>query len=173
LKVRPQFKVIEGGLQLASDFMVQGDLRTIPLTTAAGYQGFMSKTCPVQTAAPNVYCPIGCQGRSPGGSEPTGPRVRPLERPDRRGPTHGPRVDGDTSAVMPACPGWTSDLVHGRPLSRRQHKVAASAGDSQRSQSNLTSDASKERRPRAPPPTPHRRRTLMVRRSVIRNRTDN
>lgn len=37
LKVRPQFKVIEGGLQLASDFMVQGDLKTIPLTTAAGY----------------------------------------------------------------------------------------------------------------------------------------
>lgn len=37
LKVRPQFKVIEGGLQLATDFMVQGDLRTIPLTTAAGY----------------------------------------------------------------------------------------------------------------------------------------
>lgn len=37
LKVRPQFKVIQGGLQLASDFMVQGDLKTIPLTTAAGY----------------------------------------------------------------------------------------------------------------------------------------
>lgn len=38
LGVRPQFKVIQGGLQLASDFMVQGDLYTIPLTTAAGYQ---------------------------------------------------------------------------------------------------------------------------------------
>jgi hypothetical protein len=38
LQIRPQFKVIEGGLQLASDFMIQGDLTTIPLTTAAGYQ---------------------------------------------------------------------------------------------------------------------------------------
>ena len=38
LGIRPQFKVISGGLQLASDYMVQGDLATIPLTTAAGYQ---------------------------------------------------------------------------------------------------------------------------------------
>jgi hypothetical protein len=38
LGVRPQFKVIQGGLQLASDYMIQGDLYTIPLTTAAGYQ---------------------------------------------------------------------------------------------------------------------------------------
>jgi hypothetical protein len=38
LGIRPQFKVIQGGMQLASDFMVQGDLYTIPLTTAAGYQ---------------------------------------------------------------------------------------------------------------------------------------
>jgi hypothetical protein len=38
LRIRPQFKVIQGGLQLASDYMVQGDLYTIPLTTAAGYQ---------------------------------------------------------------------------------------------------------------------------------------
>lgn len=36
--IRPQFRVIQGGLQLASDFMVQGDLSTIPLTSAAGYQ---------------------------------------------------------------------------------------------------------------------------------------
>jgi hypothetical protein len=38
LGVRPQYKVIVGGLQLASDYMVQGDISTIPLTTAAGYQ---------------------------------------------------------------------------------------------------------------------------------------
>jgi hypothetical protein len=38
LQIRPQFRVISGGLQLASDYMVQGDLTTIPLTTAAGYQ---------------------------------------------------------------------------------------------------------------------------------------
>src|SRR4029077_18795241 len=38
LGVRPQYKVIYGGLQLASDHMVQGDISTIPLTTAAGYQ---------------------------------------------------------------------------------------------------------------------------------------
>jgi hypothetical protein len=38
LGVRPQYKVIFGGLQLASDFMVQGDIAPIPLTTAAGYQ---------------------------------------------------------------------------------------------------------------------------------------
>lgn len=40
LGIRPQYKVIHGGLQLASDYMVQGDLVTIPLTTAAGYQAF-------------------------------------------------------------------------------------------------------------------------------------
>ena len=38
LAVRSQFRVIQGGMQLASDFMVQGDLVTIPLTTAQGYQ---------------------------------------------------------------------------------------------------------------------------------------
>jgi hypothetical protein len=38
LEVRPQYKVIHGGLQLASDYMIQGDISTIPLTTAAGYQ---------------------------------------------------------------------------------------------------------------------------------------
>lgn len=38
LGIRPQYKIIFGGLQLASDYMVQGDISTIPLTTAAGYQ---------------------------------------------------------------------------------------------------------------------------------------
>lgn len=36
--IRTQFRVIQGGLQLASDHMIQGELFTIPLTTAAGYQ---------------------------------------------------------------------------------------------------------------------------------------
>ncbi len=40
IKVRKNIKVIAGGLQLASDYMVQGDLSAIPLTSAAGYQSF-------------------------------------------------------------------------------------------------------------------------------------
>ncbi|MBO6718356.1 MAG: ATP-binding protein [Rhizobiaceae bacterium] len=38
LKLRKGIKVIQGGLQLATDSMVQGDLSVIPLTSAIGYQ---------------------------------------------------------------------------------------------------------------------------------------
>lgn len=38
LKIRKGSSVIRGGLQLASDCMVQGDLSVIPLTSAIGYQ---------------------------------------------------------------------------------------------------------------------------------------
>jgi len=38
LKLRKGQRIIHGGLQLASDFMVQGDLSVIPLTSAIGYQ---------------------------------------------------------------------------------------------------------------------------------------
>jgi hypothetical protein len=38
LKLRKGQKIISGGLQLASDNMVQGDLSVIPLTSAIGYQ---------------------------------------------------------------------------------------------------------------------------------------
>ncbi|WP_265569342.1 ATP-binding protein [Sphingomicrobium nitratireducens] len=38
LKLRPGVRVIHGGLQMASDFMVQGDLSIIPLTSTIGYQ---------------------------------------------------------------------------------------------------------------------------------------
>lgn len=37
LGLRQNIKLLSGGLQLASDFMVQGDVSTIPLTSAAGY----------------------------------------------------------------------------------------------------------------------------------------
>jgi Histidine kinase-, DNA gyrase B-, and HSP90-like ATPase len=40
VKLRGNFRLIGGGLQLASDYMVQGDLVPIPLTHAAGYQHF-------------------------------------------------------------------------------------------------------------------------------------
>jgi hypothetical protein len=40
VKLRGNFRLIAGGLQLASDYMVQGDLIPIPLTHAAGYQHF-------------------------------------------------------------------------------------------------------------------------------------
>lgn len=38
LRIRKGQKIVHGGLQLASDFMVQGDLFVIPLTSAIGYQ---------------------------------------------------------------------------------------------------------------------------------------
>jgi hypothetical protein len=38
LKVRPTAVLLRGGLQLASDFMPQGDLSVIPLTSTIGYQ---------------------------------------------------------------------------------------------------------------------------------------
>lgn len=38
LKLRKNSRIIHGGLQMASDFMVQGDLSVIPLTSAIGYQ---------------------------------------------------------------------------------------------------------------------------------------
>lgn len=38
LKVRKSAVLLRGGLQLASDFMVQGDLSVIPLTSTIGYQ---------------------------------------------------------------------------------------------------------------------------------------
>jgi len=38
LKIRKSPLVLKGGLQLASDFMVQGDLSVIPLTSTIGYQ---------------------------------------------------------------------------------------------------------------------------------------
>jgi hypothetical protein len=38
LKLRKGLKLIHGGLQIASDYMPQGDLSIIPLTSAIGYQ---------------------------------------------------------------------------------------------------------------------------------------
>ncbi|WP_369027283.1 ATP-binding protein [Qipengyuania sp. RANM35] len=38
LKLRKGQRIIHGGLQMASDFMVQGDLSIIPLTSTIGYQ---------------------------------------------------------------------------------------------------------------------------------------
>lgn len=38
LKLRKGTKIVHGGLQIATDFMVQGDLLVIPLTSAIGYQ---------------------------------------------------------------------------------------------------------------------------------------
>lgn len=38
LKLRKNMRVIQGGLQLATDSMVQGELSVIPLTSAIGYQ---------------------------------------------------------------------------------------------------------------------------------------
>lgn len=38
LKVRSNADLLKGGLQLASDFMAQGDLHVIPLTSTIGYQ---------------------------------------------------------------------------------------------------------------------------------------
>lgn len=38
LRVRPNAALLRGGLQLASDFMPQGDLFVIPLTSSIGYQ---------------------------------------------------------------------------------------------------------------------------------------
>jgi len=38
IKLRKGIKIIQGGLQLATDSMVQGDLTVIPLTSAIGYQ---------------------------------------------------------------------------------------------------------------------------------------
>ncbi len=38
LRVRPNAVLLRGGLQLASDFMPQGDLMVIPLTSTIGYQ---------------------------------------------------------------------------------------------------------------------------------------
>ncbi len=38
LKIRKGMRLIHGGMQLATDFMVQGDLAVIPLTSAIGYQ---------------------------------------------------------------------------------------------------------------------------------------
>ncbi len=38
LKLRKNMRVIQGGLQMASDGMVQGELSVIPLTSAIGYQ---------------------------------------------------------------------------------------------------------------------------------------
>jgi hypothetical protein len=37
-KLKPGERVIQGGLQMASDFMAQGDLSIIPLTSTIGYQ---------------------------------------------------------------------------------------------------------------------------------------
>lgn len=37
-KLRPGERIVQGGLQMASDFMVQGDLSIIPLTSTIGYQ---------------------------------------------------------------------------------------------------------------------------------------
>jgi hypothetical protein len=38
LRLRAGMKIIQGGLQIASDYMVQGDLQIIPLTSTIGYQ---------------------------------------------------------------------------------------------------------------------------------------
>ncbi|MGP0566033.1 MULTISPECIES: ATP-binding protein [unclassified Nitrospina] len=38
LKIRKGYRILKGGLQIASDQMVQGDLITIPLTKSIGYQ---------------------------------------------------------------------------------------------------------------------------------------
>lgn len=38
LHLREGYRILRGGLQMASDFMVQGELITIPLTKAIGYQ---------------------------------------------------------------------------------------------------------------------------------------
>ena len=38
LKLKPGERIIQGGIQMASDFMVQGDLSIIPLTSTIGYQ---------------------------------------------------------------------------------------------------------------------------------------
>ena len=38
LKLKPGVRLIHGGLQMASDFMVQGELSIIPLTSTIGYQ---------------------------------------------------------------------------------------------------------------------------------------
>jgi len=38
LKLRKGQRIVHGGLQMASDYMVQGDLSVIPLTSAIGYQ---------------------------------------------------------------------------------------------------------------------------------------
>ncbi len=38
LRIRPTPLILKGGLQIASDFMIQGDLSVIPLTSTIGYQ---------------------------------------------------------------------------------------------------------------------------------------